>query len=49
MRGPGETTGMYALECAIDEMANALNMDPLEFRLLNYSETDPERNRAAFK
>jgi xanthine dehydrogenase YagR molybdenum-binding subunit len=36
---------MYALECAIDEMANALNMDPLEFRLLNYSETDPERNR----
>ena len=45
MRGPGETTGMYALECAIDEMANALKMDPLEFRLLNYSETDPERNR----
>ena len=44
MRGPGETTGMYALECAIDEMAHALNMDPLEFRLLNYAETDPERN-----
>ncbi len=45
MRGPGETTGMYALECAIDEMANAVNMDPLAFRLLNYSETDAERNR----
>ncbi|HUS02385.1 MAG TPA: xanthine dehydrogenase family protein molybdopterin-binding subunit [Chitinophagaceae bacterium] len=45
MRGPGETTGMYALECAIDEMANALNMDPLQFRLLNYSETDAERKR----
>jgi xanthine dehydrogenase YagR molybdenum-binding subunit len=45
MRGPGETTGMYALESAIDEMAYALNMDPLEFRLLNYAETDPERNR----
>jgi len=45
MRGPGETTGMYALECAIDEMANALSMDPLAFRLLNYSETDAERNR----
>ncbi|MDQ6755375.1 MAG: xanthine dehydrogenase family protein molybdopterin-binding subunit [Bacteroidota bacterium] len=44
MRGPGETTGMYALECAIDEMAYALNLDPLEFRLLNYSETDPEHN-----
>jgi len=45
MRGPGETTGTYALECAIDEMAYAVNMDPLEFRLLNYSETDPENNR----
>jgi len=45
MRGPGETTGMYALECAMDEMAYALNLDPLEFRLLNYAETDPDRNR----
>ena len=45
MRGPGETTGMYALECAIDEMAHAVNMDPLDFRLLNYAENDPERNR----
>ncbi|MEO8109136.1 MAG: xanthine dehydrogenase family protein molybdopterin-binding subunit [Ginsengibacter sp.] len=44
MRGPGETTGMYALECAMDEMAHALKIDPLEFRLLNYAETDPERN-----
>ncbi len=44
MRGPGETTGMYALECAMDEMAHALNMDPLEFRLINYAEADPERN-----
>lgn len=45
MRGPGETTGTYALECAIDEMAYAVNMDPLAFRLLNYSENDPENNR----
>ena len=45
MRGPGETTGMYALECAMDEMAHALNIDPLEFRLINYAETDQERNR----
>ena len=45
MRGPGETTGTYALECAIDEMAYAVNMDPLEFRLHNYSETDPESKR----
>ncbi|HEV8079350.1 MAG TPA: xanthine dehydrogenase family protein molybdopterin-binding subunit [Chitinophagaceae bacterium] len=45
MRGPGETTGMYALECAMDEIAHALNIDPLEFRLINYAETDSERNR----
>ncbi len=45
MRGPGETTGTYALESAIDEMAYAVNIDPLEFRLLNYSENDPEHNR----
>ena len=45
MRGPGETTGTYALESAIDEMAYALDMDPLTFRLLNYSENDPENNR----
>ncbi len=45
MRGPGETTGTYALECAIDEMAYAVNMDPLAFRLLNYAENDPEHNR----
>ena len=29
----------------MDEMAHTLNMDLLEFRLLNYAETDPERNR----
>jgi len=40
-RGPGETTGVYALECAIDELAFALNMDPLEFRKKNYAEKDP--------
>lgn len=42
MRGPGETTGAYGLESAMDEMAHALNMDPVEFRLRNYAETDPE-------
>jgi xanthine dehydrogenase YagR molybdenum-binding subunit len=45
MRGPGEATGTYALECAMDELAYKLNMDPIEFRLLNYTETDPEFNR----
>ncbi len=43
MRGPGETTGAYALECAMDEMAYALRLDPIEFRLRNYAETDLER------
>jgi xanthine dehydrogenase YagR molybdenum-binding subunit len=42
MRGPGETTGAYALESAMDEMANALHLDPIEFRLRNYAETDLE-------
>ena len=41
MRAPGEASGSAALECAMDEMAEALDMDPLEFRLKNYSETEP--------
>src|SRR5258705_9421587 len=45
MRGPGETTGGFGLECAIDEMAHALDLDPIEFRLRNYAETDPESNK----
>lgn len=45
MRGPGETTGAYALECAMDEMSYAVNMDPIDFRILNYAETDLEDNK----
>ncbi|MDB5201228.1 MAG: aldehyde oxidase and xanthine dehydrogenase molybdopterin binding [Ferruginibacter sp.] len=45
MRGPGEATGAFALETAMDEMAYKLNMDPIALRLKNYTETDPERNR----
>jgi xanthine dehydrogenase YagR molybdenum-binding subunit len=44
MRGPGEATGSYGLESAMDEMAFKLNMDPIEFRRLNHADTDPERN-----
>lgn len=44
MRGPGEATGAFALESGMDEMAFKLNIDPIEFRLINYAETDPERN-----
>jgi xanthine dehydrogenase YagR molybdenum-binding subunit len=45
MRGPGEGTGAFALESAMDEMAYKLKLDPLEFRIRNYTETDPEKNR----
>ena len=45
MRAPGEASGMAALECAMDEAAEALGLDPLEFRLRNYAETDPATGR----
>lgn len=45
MRGPGEATGAFALESAMDEMAYLLNLDPLEFRLRNYTEKDPENGK----
>ncbi len=41
MRAPGEAPGSIALESAIDELAAACGMDPLEFRLRNYAETEP--------
>jgi xanthine dehydrogenase YagR molybdenum-binding subunit len=41
MRAPGAVSGMFALECAMDELAYALRMDPLQLRLVNYAETDP--------
>jgi xanthine dehydrogenase YagR molybdenum-binding subunit len=40
MRAPGAATGVYALECAMDELAVALKIDPLELRLRCYSERD---------
>jgi xanthine dehydrogenase YagR molybdenum-binding subunit len=40
MRAPGGAEGMYAIECAMDELAYAANIDPLEFRLINYSDQD---------
>ncbi len=42
MRAPGECPGMYALESAMDEMAIACGLDPIEFRILNEPEIDPE-------
>ncbi len=40
MRAPGAATGVYALECAMDELAVALGLDPLELRYRNYSDRD---------
>jgi xanthine dehydrogenase YagR molybdenum-binding subunit len=42
MRAPGECPGMYALESAMDELAIALGMDPIELRIRNEPESDPE-------
>ncbi|HWF83366.1 MAG TPA: xanthine dehydrogenase family protein molybdopterin-binding subunit, partial [Vicinamibacterales bacterium] len=40
MRAPGAVWGVYALECAMDELAVKLRMDPVELRLRNYAEKD---------
>jgi xanthine dehydrogenase YagR molybdenum-binding subunit len=45
MRAPGEASGVFALESAMDEMAAALKMDPVKFRLQNYAENDPHENK----
>lgn len=42
MRAPGEAQGGFALECAIDELAHRLGIDPIELRLRNFAENDPE-------
>jgi xanthine dehydrogenase YagR molybdenum-binding subunit len=41
-RGPGESSGTFALESAIDELAYALDLDPIELRLRNHADADPE-------
>jgi xanthine dehydrogenase YagR molybdenum-binding subunit len=40
-RGPGESLGCSALECAMDELAYALAIDPVELRLRNHTPVDP--------
>lgn len=44
MRGPGHSTGLIAQEIAMDELAAALKIDPVELRLRNYAERDPRRD-----
>ena len=43
MRAPGEAPGLMALEIAMDEMAEKLKMDPIEFRVINDTQVDPEK------
>jgi len=45
MRAPGETPGTYALEAALDELAYAVKLDPIELRLRNHADIDPDNNR----
>jgi xanthine dehydrogenase YagR molybdenum-binding subunit len=44
MRAPGEASGMFALESAMDELAYVVGIDPLELRLRNYAERDESKN-----
>jgi xanthine dehydrogenase YagR molybdenum-binding subunit len=41
MRGPGECSGVFALDSAMDELAYKLKIDPLEFRIRNHADSDP--------
>ncbi|MEO6546547.1 MAG: xanthine dehydrogenase family protein molybdopterin-binding subunit [Ferruginibacter sp.] len=44
-RGPGKSTGSFALECAMDEMAFKLGLDPIEFRIKNEPAKDPSNGK----
>ncbi len=45
MRGPGETSGTYALESAMDELAYKAGIDPLEFRIINHADRHPQSDK----
>lgn len=48
MRAPGEAPGLMALEIAMDEVAEKLGMDPIEFRIRNDTQVDPEKPTRKF-
>ena len=48
MRAPGEAPGLMALEIAMDEMAERLGIDPVEFRVLNDTQVDPSNPQRPF-
>ena len=45
MRAPGEAPGVFALECALDELAHKANIDPVDFRVHNYAEFNEYENK----
>ncbi len=46
MRAPGESIGTFALECTVDEMAEHLKLDPIEFRMRNEPDKDPTQGKS---
>ncbi|WP_288410680.1 xanthine dehydrogenase family protein molybdopterin-binding subunit [uncultured Sphingomonas sp.] len=48
MRAPGEAVGMMAIEAAMDELAEKLKLDPVELRVLNDTQVDPEKPERRF-
>jgi xanthine dehydrogenase YagR molybdenum-binding subunit len=48
MRAPGEAVGLLALEVAMDELAEKLGMDPVELRIVNDTQVDPEKPERKF-
>lgn len=48
MRAPGETPGLMALEIAMDEVAEQLKLDPIQFRILNDTQVDPVKTERPF-
>jgi xanthine dehydrogenase YagR molybdenum-binding subunit len=48
MRAPGEASGLMVLEIAMDEMAEKLGLDPVEFRIRNDTQVDPEHPERPF-
>jgi len=45
MRAPGEAPGVFALECALDELAHSADIDPVDFRVRNYAESNEYENK----
>ncbi len=45
MRAPGGSTALHAIECTMDELAYKLKIDPLQLRLINYSDMDPSSKK----